>query len=224
MWAIYPVLCALSCEDTILTVGVRSRTGGCGEVTHSLDTRPGPFLTRASITGSASLPQDCACVPRSDGPGHALHLPGCSAHHPGLPAVHLFWMLQAPQPMELQGTGRSDTPQAGQRSSLLPHPRVCVNGVPVAPSFGSGVCCGFLPSFPPSPIPAPPLVSQLGCIGSLVPAAPIILLGYWSVCLGDLSSERLALFVIVSAVVHRQKNQLVTKEVKPRPTCPRHSQ
>lgn len=28
MWVIYPVLCALSCEDTILTVGVRSRAGG----------------------------------------------------------------------------------------------------------------------------------------------------------------------------------------------------
>jgi hypothetical protein len=162
MWAIYPVLCALSCEDTILAVGMRSRTGGCGEVTHSLDTRPGPFLTRASITGSASLPQDCAYVPRSDGPGHALHLPGCSAHHPGLPAVHLLWMLQAPQPMELQGTGWSDTPQAGQRSSLFPHPRVCEWSTSCPQLWEWGVLWlpPSLPSLPySSPPPPPPRVS-----------------------------------------------------------------
>lgn len=59
MQVIYPVLCAFSCEDTILTVGVRGRDGDWGEVTHSLGTRPGPFLNRASMTGSPCLKTAC---------------------------------------------------------------------------------------------------------------------------------------------------------------------
>lgn len=89
---------------------------------------------------------------------------------------------------------------------FFPHP--CVNGVPAVPSFSLGVGCvvafplslppsPFPPSLPPSPVP----VSQSGCTGSLVPAAPFILLGHWSVCLEDLSSERLVLFVIVSLLL-----------------------
>ncbi|XP_062938767.1 CSC1-like protein 1 isoform X2 [Cynocephalus volans] len=41
-------------------------------------------------------------APGSEGPPHPVHLPGRAAYHPGLPCLHVLWMLQAPQPSELQ--------------------------------------------------------------------------------------------------------------------------
>lgn len=182
------------------------------------------------MIGSTSLPQNCACVPRSDGPCHSLHLPGCSAHHPGLPAVHLLWLLQAPQPMELQGTRRSATPQARQHSSLLP-PSLCEWSTSRAQLFfGSGVCCGFPPFSPSLPLPSLSPSLPCPCVSVRLHWEPGAGCSFYSagslVCLfgGPEFRETGSVRHCVPAVVHRQKNQLVTKEAKLRPMCPRHSQ
>lgn len=175
-------------------------------------------------------------VPRYDGPCHPVYLPGRAAHHPGVPGLHLLWMLQAPQPSELQGTGPlpSLPPSrdlGGDADSLSTAPPPFHISAAFSRSYLSMRkvwvvgCNVWLPSPPlPCSLHCPPIFSWAAA-GAWVPAGTIILgvnsLLVWRVLVQE---DRFCLPLQVSAVICRQKSQQVTKEVMARPTCPHRSQ
>lgn len=189
---------------------------------------PSPSLTKVSTP----------FVPRYDGPCHPVYLPGRAAHHPGVPGLHLLWMLQAPQPSELQGTGPLPPLTAarpgpgGDVHSLSTAPPPFLASAAFSRSYSSTrkvwvVGCNVRPPSPPLPgsLHGPPPQSSVRLLlGARMPAGAIILgvksLLVWRVLVQE---DRFCLPLRVSAVICRQKSQQVTREVTARPTCPHRS-
>lgn len=160
-------------------------------------------------------------VPRSEGPPHCVHLPGRAAHHPGLPGLHLLWMLQAPEPSQLQGEGSWVPPQPfthvaqGRRWQVRCPPRHTPSPDFVSPwgRHSTRAMC-HLPT--PSLLPGRP-TPQPSAAGSLAPAGTAILsvnsLFVWRMLVQE---DRFCFSSQMCAVVCRQKTQ-GTKEVRQKP-------